>query len=399
MLLGALVDAGADLELIRRSVDAVIPESVRLGCVEVSRSGLRAVHLDVEVIADDPPHRSWQTIRGMLTDAALPAAVRDTALAVFGRLAQAEGTVHGVDADEVHFHEVGALDSIADIVGVSAAVHQLGITDLTAGPVAVGSGTVRTSHGEMPIPVPAVTELAVGWQILAGGKGELATPTGMALLSTLGSYGELPPMTVTATGTGAGSRDTPGRANVTRVVLGAAPRALDETTLDETKLDETALDETIETLAVLETNVDDLDPRLWPGVLEQLLSNGAADAWLTPILMKKGRPAHTLSVLCQADLVDRLRAVIYAETSTLGIRQRMERRAALARDFTTVEVDGLPVAIKLAHRNGTIVRVTPEFEDVAAAALRLSRPTADVLAAAIQAAARSGFVRGARWPR
>ena len=282
MLLGALLDAGAPLPDVQAAIDAVIPDSVRLAVDTVNRAGLRATKLSVQVLAPDPPHRTWRAIEQRLHTADLADRVRADALAVFGRLAEAEGRVHGVPPDQIHFHEVGALDSVADIVGSCAALHALGIERLTAGAVAVGSGTVRAAHGEIPVPVPAVAELARGWRIQAGGAGELTTPTGMALLAALAECTDLPALSVEAIGTGAGTRDTPGRPNVTRVLLGDA-------------LDAHADDE--ETLVVLEANVDDLDPRLWPGVLTRLLDAGAADAWLVPIVMKKGRPAHTLSVL------------------------------------------------------------------------------------------------------
>ena len=331
----------------------------------------------------DPPHRTWRGIEQLLATADLAARVRADALAVFGRLAEAEGRVHGVPADQIHFHEVGALDSVADVVGTCAALHALGIERLTAGPVAVGSGTVRAAHGEIPVPVPAVAELARGWRIQAGGAGELTTPTGMALLAALAECADLPALTVDAVGTGAGTRDTPGRPNVTRVLLGDA-------------LDARADDE--ETLVVLEANVDDLDPRLWPGVLNRLLDAGAADAWLVPIVMKKGRPAHTLSVLCQPSVAAALRDVMLSETSTLGIRHHEVRRHALPRAWVTVAVEGAQVRIKLGRVGDLIGQATPEFEDVAAVAARTGTPTRRVLDQASAAAAAAGLVEGARWP-
>ncbi|HEU5483993.1 MAG TPA: LarC family nickel insertion protein, partial [Microlunatus sp.] len=185
MLLGALVDAGADLATVQRSVDAVVPDSVRLSAATVDRCGQRATKITVEVITDDVPHRRWTTIRDSLTDAALPDAVRHRALATFARLAEAEAQAHGIPADDVHFHEVGALDSIADVVGVAAALADLEVATVSAGLVAVGSGRVRAAHGDLPVPVPAVVRLSAGWRVHAGGRGELATPTGMALITTL----------------------------------------------------------------------------------------------------------------------------------------------------------------------------------------------------------------------
>ena len=382
MLLAALIDAGADLASVQQAVDLVIPGAVRLTATTVNRAGLRATKVDVEVQVDDPPHRTWTTIEAMLKSSALPGRVRRDALAVFGRLADAEGRVHGVPATDVHFHEVGALDSIADVVGVCAALDQLDIASISVSSVAVGSGRTRAAHGSIPVPVPAVTQLALGWRVHAGGDGELATPTGMALVTALAAESaELPGIVVQATGSGAGTKDTVGRPNITRVVIGR--REAGETTASA---------------VVLEANVDDLDPRLWPGVLVRLLDAGASDAWLTPILMKKGRPAHTLSVLTPADRTAALVQLIFNETTTLGCRQYPVDRHVLARGFADVEVAGDRVTIKLALRDGVIVQATPEFEDVAAAARRRGVSQRLVLDQASAAAAAAGLVEGVAPP-
>ncbi|MBM9467906.1 nickel pincer cofactor biosynthesis protein LarC [Nakamurella leprariae] len=386
MLLGALLDVGADRDAVQRHIDAVLPGSVRISAGPVTRAGLRATKADVDVLVDDPPHRTWRDIRARLVGADLPAAVRDPALAVFARLAEAEGRVHGIPADRVHFHEVGALDSIADVVGTCAALHDLGVDvaggGVTAGVVAVGSGRTSAAHGDLPVPVPAVAELSAGWQVRAGGQGELATPTGMALVTALArTCTGLPPMSVQGTGIGAGTRDTPGRPNVVRVVLGV-PQTGGVPTDDG------------ERTVVLEANVDDLDPRLWPGVLAALLRAGALDAWLTPMLMKKGRPAHTVSVLGRPDRAPALRDELFRQTTTIGIRQADWQRFALPRAFVAVQLDHGVVAVKIAHRNGEIVRATPEFDDVAAVAERSGRPVATVLAEAVTAASAAGLRPG-----
>jgi uncharacterized protein (TIGR00299 family) protein len=307
--------------------------------------------------------------------------VREQALAVFGRLAAAEAHVHGIAAEDVHFHEVGALDSIADVVGVCAALHDLGVVRMTAGEVAVGSGRVKIAHGDIPVPVPAVAELARGWRVRAGGTGELATPTGMALITELAAECvELPSLSILNVGT----RDTQGTPNVVRVILGLPDPASPTGEWDA--------------LVVLDTNVDDLDPRLWPGVLSALLTAGAADAWLTPIVMKKGRPAHTLSVLARGDQAVALREVMFEQTSTIGIRQNTVQRFALSRMFVLVEVAGRSVAIKIAHRDGVIVRATPEFDDITAAAAAASLPPNVVLEQAIATAWNAGLRPGAPAP-
>jgi hypothetical protein len=386
MLLGALLDAGADLRAIQHAVDTVVPGAVRLSSTVVSRAGLRAVHVEVEPLIADLPRRTWPTIRDLLAGAGLPERIRDRATAVFARLADAEAHVHGIPERDVHFHEVGALDSIADVVGVCAALEDLGVVALSAGEVAVGSGRTRSAHGDLPIPVPAVAQLARGWRVRAGGAGELATPTGMAAIRALAARCEdLPPMQVASVGVGAGSRDTAGRANVVRIVLGATAPAGPPGSPAEPAV-------------LLEANVDDLDPRLWPEILAGLLRCGAADAWLVPIVMKKGRPAHTLSVLCHPGRTEILRARIFRDTSTLGVREGAMRKYALPRAFVDVDVAGGTVAVKVGHRGGVIVQVMPEFGDVAALARRLDRPERQVLAEAAAAAAAAGLVVGAVLP-
>ena len=287
MLAAALLDLGVELEVLQAGVDAVVPEATRLEVRTVSRAGLRGTQLVVHVLVDDPPHRTWASIKELLTAAELPEPVVRNALRVFGRLAAAEGHVHGIPADEVAFHEVGALDSIADVVATCVGLNTLGVSDVRAGPMALGSGRVGSAHGELPVPVPAVLHLVRGWRAFAGGTGELATPTGAAIVTALASAcTDLPMMDVAAVGVGAGTRDVAGRPNVVRVVTGSpVPDRLAGSGA-----------------VVIETNVDDLDPRVWPGVLARLLEAGASDAWLTPILMKKGRPAHTLSVLAPVHL-------------------------------------------------------------------------------------------------
>jgi hypothetical protein len=304
--------------------------------------------------------------------------------AVFDRLAAAEARVHGIAPEEVHFHEVGALDSIADVVGVCTAFEDLGVTSISASEVALGSGTVRAAHGRLPVPAPAVAELAKGWQVRGDGPGELATPTGMALIRALASRCEtLPPMTVDAVGVGAGTRDTPDRPNVVRVVLSSSA----------------ASSPPPEEVTLLEANVDDLDPRLWPGILTGLLAAGADDAWLVPILMKKGRPAHTLCVLAKPGLTAQLRHQIFQETTTLGVREGPLRKTAIARTFTKVTVADTTISVKIGHVDGVIVQVMPEFEDVAATARATGRPERAILQEASAAATAAGLTVGAEWTR
>jgi pyridinium-3,5-bisthiocarboxylic acid mononucleotide nickel chelatase len=385
MLLGALIDAGADPAVVQQAVDAVISGSVRITSTPVTRAGQHANQLSVQVIAQDVPARPWRTVRDLIATADLPTSTRDRALATFGRLADVEGRIHHVAPDEVHFHEVGALDSIADIVGVSAALHSLEINSVSASAIAVGSGRTRGAHGDMGVPVPAVVELAAGWKIFAGGSGELTTPTGMALVSTLAERCEdLPMLTLEASGAGAGTRDTPGRPNLTRVLIG------ERVTRPEDDLSEATV--------LIEANVDDLDPRLWPGVLTSLIRAGAADAWLIPILMKKGRPAHTVAVMARADQAADLRHLLLALTSTIGVRETIVRKTALPRGWVDLIVAESRVSMKIAHRGGRIWQVTPEFDDLEQASIELGVSPLTLLEQTMAAAAVAGLVTGAPVP-
>lgn len=415
MVLAALLDAGADQAWVQRAVNAVVPNAVQLGSRQVLRAGQRALKVDVGVLADDPPHRTWASIRRDLEAADLHPLTRHRALAVFERLATAEATVHGVDVEQVHFHEVGALDSIADVVGSCEALRSLGVDSVTAGPVALGSGRIRAVHGDIAVPVPAVTQLSIGWQVLAGTAGgtadpvghaeahhhgvghhhehaehpgaglhdrpadlltpgqlgELATPTGMALIRALASQCEpLPALTVHAVGVGAGGKDTPGRPNVVRVVVGSPGDPPPEAT------------EVVE----LTANVDDLDPRLWPGVIEALLGAGALDAWLVPILMKKGRPAHTLHVLTTPQQREAVTELIFRATTTLGVRYVNPKRSVLHRRTDRVTVDGTEVRLKVALFGDEELRRVPEFEDVRALAQLVGCSELEALARIVQAA-------------
>lgn len=379
MLLGALVGAGVPLGVLADAVDKVAPGQVLLREERVRRGGLAATRCHVEV-ADDAPHRSWRDVAALLAAAGLHEDVRALAHDVFERLAEAEGRVHGVDPSEVHFHEVGALDAIADVVGVCAGVAHLARDGVwprvVCSSVAVGSGSVTGAHGRLPVPAPAVAELLRGVASYAGpGGGEACTPTGAALLTALAdAWGPQPAMVVDRVGVGAGARDPEGHANVTRVLVGT-PVAADGPGPVTGPVTGTGT-------VVLECNVDDLDPRVWPGVLTALLDAGADDAWLTPILMKKGRPAHTLSVLVGAEQVDRVRREVFRQTPTIGLREVAVVKEALERRLVAVDVEGHPVEVKVALLGGEVVNVQPEFEHVADAARALGLPVRTVLARA-----------------
>ena len=370
MLLGVLVDVGVPLAVLQDAVGA-LGVGLVLRAEAVSRAGLGATRVHVVVPADDATTRTWADVRALLQASSLAAGVRAAALAVFARLAAAEAGVHRVPIDDVHFHEVGAHDALADVVGVCAGFAHLGLDRLVASPVALGSGTTRGAHGPLPVPAPAVLALLAGVPVHAGAAlFESCTPTGAALLAELvGSWQALPSMAVDRVGVGAGGRDVEEVANVLRLVLGPAA-----------DLAVSAAD------VVVAANVDDLDPRLWPGVLQQLLDAGAADAWLTPILMKKGRPAQTLSVLCCRDVLPAVQQAVFCQTSSLGLRTTVVEKTSLDRGEHVVAVDGQPVRVKTGLLGGRVVNAQPEWDDIAAAAAALDRPAKQVLAQAVAAA-------------
>ncbi len=413
MLLGALLGAGVPLDTLQTGVSAVCPEPVALRAESVRRGDLAATRCHVDV-ADSEHHRTWRDIRAMLLAADLDTGVRERALAVFERLAVAEATVHGSDPLDVSFHEVGALDAIADVVGVCAGFawlargfrgsgpagprtsttgrhqtsgaarastsgHRETTGEVVASRVAVGSGSVRGAHGTLPVPPPAVAELLRSAPSYAGPSGapemELCTPTGAALLTTLATgWGPQPAMTVASIGVGAGARDPEGHANVVRIFVGADKDQAGSSTTAGSVL--------------LESNVDDLDPRVWPQVIATLLEAGASDAWLTPILMKKGRPAHTLSVLVHVERAADVRAAVFRHTSAIGLRETTLDKHALDREMTQVEVAGQRIDVKLARHHGVLVNAMPEYDDVVRAAAALGRPVSDVLADAVAASRR-----------
>ena len=371
MFLGALAGAGVDLAVMQEAVDALGTEPIRLSATAVKRHGLAGVKVDVaapEVETD----RRWRSIRALIEGAPLAEGVKERALDAFARLAAAEAVAHGIDIDDVHFHEVGALDAIADIVGASAGFDALGAERVTASAVTVGGGAARGSHGSIPLPAPAV--LGVLSEAGAPAVGEVpyeaCTPTGAAIIAAnADAYGQMPPMVVEDIGVGAGGRDPVERANLLRVVAGREAGAAPARPV------------------VIETNVDDLDPRLWPAALAALLEAGASDAWLTPILMKKGRPAHTVHVLCRAEKAAEVRSALVRHTTTIGMRSYEIDKHALERRYTRVEVDGHRIGVKLALEGDEVVNVSIEYEDAAAAATALGRPLKTVMAQATSLAA------------
>jgi uncharacterized protein (TIGR00299 family) protein len=367
MALGALIDAGADLEELKVHLAALPIEPFDLDVEEVDSYGIRATRAVVHAPASGVI-RTYASIRGVLDAAGLPPDALRLAQRIFRRLAEAEARVHRKDVDLVVFHEIGAVDSVVDISGVALALTQLGVERVFSSPVPTGMGMTRTEHGAMPIPAPAVVELLRGAPIYSKGVPyELVTPTGAAILAaTSEGYGEIPRMRTESVGYGAGVQQV-GFPNVLRVLVGIE---------EERGIRENPAPAGGDVL--LETNIDDLNPELFEYVLERLLGAGAADAWLTPIVMKKSRPAVTLSVLCSSSREGAIRRIVFEETGTLGTRSQPVSRDVLDRDTMKVETRHGPVAVKLGILDGRTVTASPEYEDCARVARESGVPARDV---------------------
>ena len=351
MFLGALIGAGLDPDVLRDRLAGIDLPGYSIEVSQVRRAGMPGTKVDVVVEAGQPS-RDWRKIRAIIEHGSLEARVKRRALATFERLARAEATVHGVEVDEVHFHEVGAVDSIVDIVGAAIGVQELGIGELWCSPVRLGSGTVMTSHGELPVPAPATAKVLMGLPVFAGElPGELTTPTGAVLVAELASrFAPMPPMRVTAEGWGAGSRDH-AIPNLARLSLG------------ELELGGGGLTE----VALLESVIDNATPELLAATLDIALQEGALDAWAEPVAMKKGRLGTKVTVLAKVEDAARLTELLMMHTGTLGVRRTMTWRQVAPRRLETIETSLGRVRVKV-QGAGPSLRVRPENDDVVAIA-------------------------------
>jgi uncharacterized protein (TIGR00299 family) protein len=361
MTVGALVDAGADAAALVHALDS-LKTGAQFRIEKTKRRGIAASKFHVDA-GEAKAHRHLSHIEKLIDAGDLTARARDNAKAVFQRLGASEARVHGTSIEKVHFHEVGAVDSICDIVGACVGLDLLGIDEVHISPINVGSGTVNTEHGVMPIPTPATADLLTGKPIYVRGPAmELTTPTGAALATTLAaSFGPLPPMTIAAAGYGAGDRDFPEHANVLRALIGEKTGAAESTTV-----------------SVLEANIDDASPQLLGYAMERLLEAGALDVTLEPVLMKKSRPGQLLRVIAAPQQQETLAALIFAETTTLGLRLYTAERRVKARGFTEVRTPHGAVRIKTSE-NGAFA---PEYEDCRKIAREQKIPLRDVITAA-----------------
>ncbi len=415
MFIGALLDCGLDFELLKTELAKLGVEGYELSLTRVDRSGINSAKFDVHLKAadhqhdhshdhhdhshdhhhhdhshdhsheanptpsiqhptsDSHDHRSLSTIKQIISSSALSASVKERALTIFQRIGEAESKIHGIPIETVHFHEVGAIDSIVDIIGSCIGLEALQIEKILSAPLHVGSGTFKCAHGTYPVPGPATAELLRGVPVYSKGiEGELVTPTGAAIISTLAAgYGNLPAMKIERVGYGAGTRSYPQFPNVLRAVIG--------------EMEDSGGDPTPTTVTVIEANIDDLSPQVFGHLMEKALTAGALDVFYTPVQMKKNRPGVLMTLLCNLSDRDRMTDLIFSETTTLGVRYRNEQREILRREHLAVETEFGSIRIKIARaQDGRLMNFAPEFEDCRVAAELHQVPIRHVQLAALQ---------------
>ncbi|MDR0841880.1 MAG: nickel pincer cofactor biosynthesis protein LarC [Acidobacteriota bacterium] len=370
MMIGAMLDLGCDFDELCEKLTLLPLGNYRLSMEKCDRSGIQATKFNVDV-GHEHSHRHFSDIRDMIEGSGLSPWVKEKSIEAFRRLAEVEGRIHGCPADHVHFHEVGAVDSIVDIVGTMIVMEPFRSLRIVSSAVNVGQGTLECQHGTYPVPGPAAEALLKGVPIFTNNvTGELTTPTGATLLTTLvGEFGARPAMKVAATGYGAGTREIPCAANVLRVGIGTA--------LDGKS---TACDDQV---AVIDATIDDMTPQVYGYFQEKALEAGALDVFAIPIYMKKNRPALKVTCVCAVSDVRRFAEIIFRETTTIGVRYRIEDRITLQREFEEVWTKYGPVAMKVSAHDGKPVNFVPEFEDCRRLAVQTGTPLKEVQAAAI----------------
>ena len=359
MILGAMVAAGVDPHALREQLSLLNVEGFKIDFETADRSGLSATYARVETVHEHK-HRHLADIKRIIEASGVTDAAKELSLRIFTRLAEAEARVHNEPIEKVHFHEVGALDAIVDVVGAAICFDLLKVERFVSSPLHVGSGMIEMAHGRFPVPPPAVTELLRGVPFYSGEiKGELLTPTGAAIITTVcQEYGPIPPIKTDRTGYGAGTRQYENFPNVLRVLIG------------ETEID----DASSERLWMIETNLDDASPQIVGHVMDRTFEVGALDCFFTPVQMKKNRPGVLLSVLCGAAEKEAVMNLLFTETTTLGIRSYEVERRALRRSVVQVETQYGPIDVKVAHLNGRVVNEMPEFENCLKAANEANVP-------------------------
>jgi uncharacterized protein (TIGR00299 family) protein len=373
MALGALLDCGIPPDSLRVELKKLDLGGYRLETREIQKAGLRGLWVEIPVEGKQPP-RHLKDVEAVIDSSSLSKSIRERSLLAFRELARAESKVHGEAVEKIHFHEVGAVDSIVDIVGTAICLEMLDVEKVYSSPLHVGAGTVQTAHGLLPVPAPATAELLRGVPVYGrDAEAELVTPTGAALLLAMeADFGEAPPMRIERTGYGAGTRDLPW-ANLLRVTIG---RAAERGEAGGREL-------------VVEANIDDMNPQWYEHVIDKLLTAGALDVYLTPTQMKRSRPAVTLSLMVDESKLDAALGILFAETTTIGVRMHPVERRKLDREERTVETAYGPVRVKIARWEGRVMNTAPEYRDCLRLAEEKGVPLKDVHQAAL-AAARTG---------
>jgi pyridinium-3,5-bisthiocarboxylic acid mononucleotide nickel chelatase len=371
MFLGACLDSGLDADAFQRELSKLQLDSYEFKLERVLRAGLAGTHVEV-LTAEKQPHRHLASIDRIIESSELSASIKERSHRIFRRLGEAEAVLHAQPVEKVHFHEVGAVDAIVDIVGACIAIEMLDVEELVASRVNVGSGRVTAAHGSLPVPAPATAELLRGIPVYSSGiEAELATPTGAAIISTLArSFGPLPAMKIDHIGYGAGGRDFPGHPNLLRLFVGTRESGLGARG--------SACDEVV----VIETSIDDMSPEIYGYLVERALEAGALDISCAPVQMKKNRPGLDIRVLARPDRAEALADLIFAETTTLGLRISTAERRVLDREVVSVETEYGPIRVKVGRRNGKVLNVAPEFEDCRQVAAERRVPLKDVMNAA-----------------
>jgi len=371
MTLGALLDAGCDLAQLRADLRGLQVPGWELSAEKVWKNGMAATQARVKT-EDQQQHRSLGVILEILKNSQLAASVRDRASAIFQKLGEAEARVHDVPLEEIHFHEVGAVDAIVDIVGACIGFDALGIEKFACSPLNVGGGTVKMAHGVLPVPAPATANLLQGKPTYSSGvQLELVTPTGAAIATTLcDSFGPQPSMSVSAIGYGAGTADLEGQPNVLRLMVGEAA--------------EKTVPGYDQEITVIEANLDDMNPQIYGYFQEKALAAGALDVFTAPVQMKKNRPGTLLTVLCQPADAQALMSLIFAETTSFGVRTHAAQRRVLPREFVNVATQFGKVRVKLSRVNGRILHVAPEYDDCRKLAEEKNVPLQQVISEALR---------------
>ena len=367
MCLGALVDAGVPLDILERELKRIPIGDYKLTSVKVRRSGISATKVDVVIDKNHVGERKWNDIQRLVLESSLSPTIKKKGLSVFRSLFEAEAKVHGEPVNKIHLHELGAVDCIIDIFGTLIALEILGIEEINASAIDLGSGTIRSSHGTLPVPAPATAELLRGVPVYSAGDSfEKTTPTGAALIRFLAKgYGDMPAFVSQTTGMGAGGKDPASMPNVLRILIGE-PIGL----------------RTQDSVMVIETNIDDMNPQIYEYVSERLFYAGALDVFLTQIMMKKMRPAVKLSVLCNRKEMKDLVDIILSETTSIGVRYHETSRIILKRRVERVETDYGKVRVKFSGTGKRHMTVTPEYEDCREIALKKGIPLSAVIEAA-----------------